>query len=334
MARSGGRNSTRRVSFHWQFLPLTVAGNRRGGRPFRRCLGQIPPGVATDTIGKPDRIDAVCRWPSLVKDLELQRNWAYGVQKSMTQLSGKTKTPKSQKIKLAAKNPRKIKAALKSWVEASEKNNSDLLELDKAPAWVENALAEAAKTILPGNRLPASGEWDMGLLGELLGRQQALGKLYGGEISMGPESEAECDRAEKFAASLPESPERSAKVEAAVQDLQTMIAATNDAIPQILKSVLSSSHEDALKFQTGLLRGMKLEPDELTTGRMFERHTRTFWVLGTGWRFWVKCTSLREVYDHLCKAVGEQKIGSFKTFEKICKKIGFRLRGRGRPSNK
>ena len=150
---------------------------------------------------------------------------------------------------------------------------------------------------------------------------------------MGPETKAEYDRLEKFAASQPPTPERSAKQKAMVQDLQTMIGATNDAIPQLLKSVLGSSHEDALKFQNGLLRGMNLAPDELTTGKTFQRHTRTFWVLGMGWRVFSKCRSVAEVHRMLCKSVGEQQIGSLKHFQdRIAKKIGMKFGRSGRPS--
>ena len=79
---------------------------------------------------------------------------------------------------------------------------------------------------------------------------------------------------------------------------------------------------------------MNLSPDDLVTANVFERHTRTYYALATYWPFWVKCKSIREVYEHLCRAAGQQKVGSFKTFEKICGKIGFSVRGRGRPSKK
>ena len=252
--------------------------------------------------------------------------------KNMSQLSGKIKTPKSNKIKLVAENPRKIKAAIKTWVEASEKNKSDPLDLDKAPAWAENALAEATKILLPGKRLPTSGEWDVELLGELVGRQQALAKMYSGEIPMGPETRAECDRLEKFAAAQPQAPDSSAKIKAMVQDFGTMIAATNGAIPQLLESVLSSSHEDALKFQNGLLRGMSMAPDELTAGRVFQRHTKTFFLLGVMWPLFAKCRSVAEVHRILCQAIGENRIGSLKHFEnRIAKKIGMKFGRSGRP---
>jgi hypothetical protein len=68
---------------------------------------------------------------------------------------------KRQKIKLNAKKSGKITAALKTWVHAADKNNSDPFDLDKAPQWAENALVEAVKVTLPGNRLPTAGEWDM-----------------------------------------------------------------------------------------------------------------------------------------------------------------------------
>jgi hypothetical protein len=249
----------------------------------------------------------------------------------MSQNSGKKKKAKPQKIKLVAKHPRKIKAALKSWADASDKADFDPLGLNDAPPWVDKALAEVVKVVLPGNRLPTSGEVDMELIGELLGRLQAFGKLYGGEIPMGPEVQKEYEDLQKFLTSQPQTPERAAMEKAAIKDIQTRMEAVQQGIPNVMNAALASSHEDTLKFNNGLQRGMNLTADELVTVNVFERHTRTLYVLAVGWRFWVTCKSLREVYNHLCKAVGEQKIGSFKTFEKLCGKIGFSVRGRGRP---
>jgi hypothetical protein len=248
--------------------------------------------------------------------------------------SSKVKKPISTKVKLIAKKPRKVKAALKSWVEASDKVNSDSLNLNGAPPWVENAYAEVVKVLMPSNRLPTSGDVDLELYGELLGRLQAFGKVFSGEIPMGLEAQAELDRLQTLAASQPQSPERKAREKAAVNDLNVRVKAVEQGISDLMKAAMSSSHEDTLKFQKGLSRGLNLSPDDLVSANVFERHTRTYYVLVTYWRFWVKCKSLREVYDHLCKAVGENKIGSFKTFERLCKKIRFKIRGRGRPPGK
>ena len=251
----------------------------------------------------------------------------------MSQPTAKNKTVESKKLKLIAKRPRKIKLALKSWFEASDKVDSDPLELNGAPPWVENAWAEVVKVLLPGNRLPTVGEWDMELLGEFMGRLQAFGKLHVGEIPMGPKVQAENDRFQKFEASQPQSPERTAKEKVLARDLRARVAAVQESIPDVMKAAFGSSHADSEKYQRGLARGLKLSPDELITANVFERHTRTFWALANYWRVWVKCKSVREIYNHLCKAVGSKEIGSYKTFEiHVVKKIGLKVRGRGRPA--
>jgi hypothetical protein len=253
----------------------------------------------------------------------------------MSESSGKIKTQKTEKIKLVAKNPRKIKAAIKAWGEASDKVDSDPLGLDDAPAWVERAWAEVVKVILPGNRLPTSGEWSLELLGELMGRLQAFGKLYAGEIPLTPEVQAQVDRLEKFAASQPRSPKSAARQKVLVRDLQVRVAAVQAGIPDLMAAAFTSSHEDVKKYQRGLARGLNLSPDELIATNVFERHTRTFYVLALLWRFWVTCKSLGEIYRILCQAVGASKIGSFKNFEKnVAQKIGLTIRGRGRPPGK
>jgi len=253
----------------------------------------------------------------------------------MSQRPGKTETSKAPKLKLTAAKPRSIKAVLKAWGDASDRVDSDPLELDSAPVWVEKAWVEVVKVLLPGNRLPADGAWDLELVGELMGRLQAFGRLYAGEIVMGPEVQAEHDRFQSFVDSLPRSPERTAREKMLAHDMNARVEAVQESIPVVMKAALASSHDDSVKFQKGLSRGLNLSQDELISVNVFERHTRTFYVLALFWRAWVKCKSLREVYDHLCKAVGEKQIGGFKTFEKrVAGKIGFAIRGRGRPPGK
>jgi hypothetical protein len=254
------------------------------------------------------------------------------IQKMMSQPPGKLRQPKAGQLKLVAKNPRKVKIALKSWIEASDKVDSDPMGLDAAPPWVERAWAEVLKVIMPSNRLPMSGEVDLEMLGELFGRMQALSKLYSGEIPLTPEVQTEWERCQQHLASQPQTPESKANGEVLARDFQTRVGAVQPSIPHLVNAALASSHEDSLKFQTGLLRGMNLSSDDLLSANVFERHTRTFYVLALMWRFWVTCKSLHEVHQHLCKSMGEKKIGGFKTFEnRVAKKIGLKVRGRGRP---
>jgi len=233
---------------------------------------------------------------------------------------------------LKAKNPRRVKAALKKWVAQMDGADFDPWKLNDAPPWAENALLEAVKIVFPSGRLPTGGEWDLEFVGELFGRMEALGKLYGGEIPMGPETKAECDLVEKRFASQLQSPANVAKATQVAKYFQTATELTNRTIPLLTASSLASSHEDALKLQKGLARGMDLKPDELTTPKTFQRHTRTFWVLGMMWRAFSHCRSVAEVHRILCEGIGEEKIGSLKTFEnRVAKKIGMRFRHSGRP---
>ena len=99
------------------------------------------------------------------------------------------------KITLKAKNPKKIKAALKTWVQAADKNDSDPFDMDDAPAWAENAFVEAVKVTLPGERLPTAGRVGFGHSGRIIGASTIpLGKLYAGEIPMGPETTGDYEK--------------------------------------------------------------------------------------------------------------------------------------------
>ncbi len=106
---------------------------------------------------------------------------------------------KNNKIKLLAKRPGAIKAALKAWGDASDLVDADSLNTNGAPPWVENAWAEVVKVIMPSRKLPMSGDWDLELMGELLGRLQAFSKLYTGEIPLRADVQSECDRIKAIA---------------------------------------------------------------------------------------------------------------------------------------
>ena len=200
---------------------------------------------------------------------------------------------------------------------------------------MENAWIEVVKTVMPGKRLPTAGEVDLEAFGELFGRLQAFAKLFDGEIEVAPEVQAEAEAFVKHAKSRPQTRALKARQKVLAMDFKTRVAATNEAVPQLMAAAFASSHEDALKFQRGYQRGLTLGRDDLVSGVAFERHTRTFYVLALYWRSFSRCRSLAEIHRHLCKAVGEQKIGSFKTFENnVAKKIGLTVAPPGRPSKK
>ena len=250
-------------------------------------------------------------------------------------LVGMTAKNKIAEMKLKADNPRKVRAALKGWIAEAEKLNPDPLGFGEAPPWVEKAFAEVIKTVMPSKKLTLAGEWDLELIGELLGRTQAFGKMFNGEITVGPEMQAGKEWLEKWAASQPWPSEIKAKAKVLARDFEARLETIQQGIPNFLNAALASSHEDALKYQKGLSRGMNLAPDEMTPGQAFQRHTRTFLLLTMQWRRFSKCRSIGEIHRILCKEIGEDKIGSLKTFEKqVVKKIGLKIRGRGRPSEK
>jgi hypothetical protein len=250
----------------------------------------------------------------------------------MPQPQGQIKAPQFQTLKLIARKPGKIIAAIRSWGNATGIVDSDPLDLNAAPAWVLKAWAQVARVYMPSKRMFDSGEIDLELLGELIGRLRAYEKLLAGEIQVGPEIKAEVERIKKQEASPLHLPERAAQEKRQMQAFQATVEPTNQAIPNLVGATLHSSHDDALKFQKGLSRGMNLSADELIVERIYQRHTRTFLVLALYWRTFSKCRSLREIHGILCKAVGEKRIGSFKTFEeRVAKKIGLKVRGRGRP---
>jgi hypothetical protein len=242
---------------------------------------------------------------------------------------------------MAAKNkPRKTKSkapkgnwvedVLETWADAAGINHEDPMKLDDAPKWVLNAYIEGLKVVFPCG-LPPREKWNAEFAGCFLGRMHALERLYAGEVPLGPETEADLERVKSVVEKQAPPKNFNAFWRKFERNMKAHFKATREVIPAATAIAGASTYADTRDFQKGLMRGMEIKPDDLATSRTFQANTRTYWVLALMWRTWVKCKSLREVHRHLCKAVGEQKIGNFKKFEKLCGKIGFKLKGRGRP---
>ena len=170
-------------------------------------------------------------------------------------------------------------------------------------------------------RIAFRNKWDAEFLGTFFGRFQALEKLYGGEDPLCPESQAEMDAVKAKIKTQP-TPKNLKTIE---KDVETKFKATNEAIMMTTAAAVEMPYEEGQKFHEGLARGMKIEPDELTAGRMFQRHTRTYLVLVKSWRAVMNCRSLKHLHTIFCDAVGEKRIGNFKAFEKVCQKIGLTI---------
>jgi len=237
-----------------------------------------------------------------------------------------SKTSNSRLGRSSAKNADWFKEVFKEWADVVEKSDTDLLRINEAPEWVLNAYVECLSVVFPSG-MPSPEKWDARFTGEFFGRCYAFEKLFSGEVALGPEITAELNEILARAKAAPK-PQNLKLIE---KDVAAKFEATRNVLPFASAAATACSYKDAIEFQSGLARGMNIEPEELASSRSLRRHTRTYWVLASMWRVWVKCKSLREVYGYLCQAVGEQRVGSFKTFEKLCKKIGFKLRGRGRP---
>lgn len=220
-----------------------------------------------------------------------------------------------------------VKEIFRKWADAAGKNDSDPLKIKEAPEWVFNSYVECAKVVFPHGWPPAE-KWDTEFLGEFLGRYSSLARLFAGEIPLGPETRADVEKLKAMIAGRP-APKN---FKAVVKDCETIFDATENMIPVATAMAGDATYEEMIAFQRGLQRGLEIKPEEMATSRAIRRHTRTFLLLALFWKHWVKCRSVREIYEHLCKAIGEKTVGNFKTFEiHVVKKIGLKFRGRGRP---
>lgn len=240
---------------------------------------------------------------------------------------------KPDNIRVEAKSPKPAGKAIKQWVDNSQTEMPNLFGLDDAPDWATNALAEVVRLVLPGKKLPTSGEWELAFMGEMMGRLQAFSAIWSGEIAPNAEMLADAERLEKVAVKLqPDHAKRQAKEKAIIRDLQVKINALGQAILQMLATNLALSHNDLIKFQTGFQRGLAINIEDFKAGIIYQRYTKIFWVIGLQWQRWVKCRSVAEVHRILCAELGEKQVGSLKAFEnRVAKVIGMRFGSSGRP---
>jgi hypothetical protein len=214
---------------------------------------------------------------------------------------------------------------------------AELLLPDSAPAWVVNIYVELCKLSYPRNVLSkAKGKWTSADLGALLGRHYALGKLVKGEVPLGPKTEAELT-------SAPVPLQVQAKVDVAVagmfeQALDSQIPASQKLLLEAVALAAEQPYPEALAFFKGLARGAEIKPDEFASAYTLTRTHRIYAGLLVLWpamgAYPDKFPSIAAVYRLFLQRIPEKDLGDFKSFEQACRKIGLKLRGRGRPKSK
>ncbi|EDY21115.1 hypothetical protein CfE428DRAFT_1408 [Chthoniobacter flavus Ellin428] len=100
-----------------------------------------------------------------------------------------------------------------------------------------------------------------------------------------------------------------------------------DAMKRACAYAIDADYAECSEFFSAFSQGMKQSPSASE-----RTNTRILLALMVGWRVYGRFESVRAVHEAFCKAMGPNLAGNFKRFEKLCQRIGFKLRNRGRPN--
>jgi hypothetical protein len=188
------------------------------------------------------------------------------------------------------------------------------------PAWAAKAYREILKTVNPTAQLRDELEVTPRMLGGVLGHQIAA---WNEMMSVAGQSEA----AAKLVGVMLMPPKE--HLEAYPKTFATYVDGLVDAMKRTCGRAIESDYAECVEFFDAFARGMKTRPSETT-----RTNTTLLFLLAVLWKQAEACSSIREVHTWLCKLLPPQMVGDLKRIEKLCQRIGFRVRGKGRPSKK
>ena len=107
--------------------------------------------------------------------------------------------------------------------------------------------------------------------------------------------------------------------------------ALGDATPDFSKILSTGTAIERIRFSEGLTMGLK-GPSQTDDSKLKETDaTEIYILLFLFWRQIIEFKSVTQLHHVLCLLMGKNRVGEKKRVETICRRIGLRLRGRGRP---
>ena len=216
-------------------------------------------------------------------------------------------------------------AAEKPWYEVSFENLNEgfspALEphwaADEWPEWVANALREVMKTMMPVAQLRDGMKTTPRMLGGILGHQIAAWNEMGAMVS-------QSDTSQKAAAAM------LIPATGFPQNYAEMLIGFGNNLTETMKRIcglaIEADYAECVEFFEAFTRGMKTAPSTL-----LRTNTGILLVMAVLWKKVESFESVRELHGWLSSVMSPQLVGSLKRIEKMCQRIGFRVRGKGRP---
>ena len=110
--------------------------------------------------------------------------------------------------------------------------------------------------------------------------------------------------------------------------ISTFFTQFEEGMHRAFTRATDADFSECVQFFEGFADGLKKPPE--TTERT---NTKLLFLLLISWRNVEKQPSVRSLHALLCKLMGKQVVGDLKRFEKVCQRLGLKLRARGRPKS-
>lgn len=206
--------------------------------------------------------------------------------------------------------------------------------LQDAPPWVEKAGDILFQALMP----PVASDEAASIparIGAVLGRVDGLDALLSGEqqLPIPPEVKAEWDKAEeqlKKTKFPPQFAKAMAQNERKLEAWWPQRPKRRRILAQVKATVARAPFAESVAFDQAEAMARTL-PMDWFSGDWITRDVRLCWLLLIMWRIWERFPSVTALHAYFSRTLKPGQAGDLKSFQKLCRKIGFRLRGRGRP---
>ncbi len=98
----------------------------------------------------------------------------------------------------------------------------------------------------------------------------------------------------------------------------------------VMAAAARAPYSESRLFQHAHVAGSEVR-DDWFSGDWMSREATLCTLLVTNWPTWERFPSVSALHDSFTRILTASKTGDLKSFHRLCRKIGLRLRGRGRP---
>jgi hypothetical protein len=200
------------------------------------------------------------------------------------------------------------------------------------PVWVERAMREFLKTLIPDAKFKAHPEWTPRELGALVGTKIGMFQwLLDPNGFAKSQAAAVMDRA-VAAMTQQQAQELEAVNKPYEEGMAKQLANREKIASECLALIGTATVQEQAEFLDAYRTAMLRAEKGFDVGSFGTTATPVYVLLILSWQSVERLPSIGALHKACQARLGRDRVGSLKTFEKLCQRIGLKIRGRGRPS--